>query len=101
MLPELGSCYYPEHWPEDQWKSDAEQMVASGLTWVRIGEFAWSRIEPKEGEYNFQWLDHAISILGEAGFWGGGLINKVFTLISALMLHQMTPLILHGQTPSK
>ena len=67
MLPELGSCYYPEHWPEDQWKSDAEQMVASGLTWVRIGEFAWSRIEPKEGEYNFQWLDHAISILGEAG----------------------------------
>ena len=67
MIPKLGSCYYPEHWPEGQWKKDADKMIASGLTWVRIGEFVWSRIEPEEGKQNFQWLDRAISILGEAG----------------------------------
>ena len=67
MIPKLGSCYYPEHWPEDQWQKDAEDMITSGLSWVRIGEFSWSRIEPEEGDYNFQWLDRAISILGSAG----------------------------------
>ena len=67
MNPKLGSCYYPEHWPEDQWQKDAEDMIASGLTWVRIGEFAWSRLEPEEGDYNFEWLDRAISILGSSG----------------------------------
>ena len=67
MNPKLGSCYYPEHWSEDQWQKDAEDMIASGLTWVRIGEFAWSRLEPEEGDYNFEWLDRAISILGSAG----------------------------------
>ena len=67
MNPKLGSCYYPEHWSEHQWQKDAEDMIASGLTWVRIGEFAWSRLEPEEGDYNFEWLDRAISILGSAG----------------------------------
>ena len=47
---ELGTCYYPEHWPEDLWQTDAEQMINLGLKWVRIGEFSWSRLEPKENE---------------------------------------------------
>jgi len=41
MTPKLGVCYYPEHWPEDQWANDAAQMRELGLSWVRIGEFAW------------------------------------------------------------
>jgi beta-galactosidase len=48
--PALGVCYYPEHWPESQWQSDAEQMAALGLRYVRIGEFAWSRLEPVRGK---------------------------------------------------
>jgi len=67
MIPKLGSCYYPEHWSEDHWKSDADAMIKAGLKWVRIGEFVWSRIEPEEGEQNIDWLDRAISILGKAG----------------------------------
>jgi len=63
----LGVCYYPEHWSEDLWASDAADMKALGLTYVRIGEFSWSRIEPARGEYNFDWLDRAINILAEAG----------------------------------
>ena len=42
-------------------------MVEAGLTVVRIGEFAWSRMEPAPGKFEWDWLDLAIKILGEAG----------------------------------
>ncbi len=42
-------------------------MRDMGLSWVRIGEFAWSRIEPEPGCFDWGWLDRAIDILGEAG----------------------------------
>ena len=67
MKRTLGTCYYPEHWPREIWGEDAARMAEAGLTWVRIGEFAWSRLEPKPDEYDFAWLDDAISILGDAG----------------------------------
>ena len=63
----LGVCYYPEHWPEEDWTSDARRMAEAGLTWVRIGEFAWSRIEPSPDKLDFDWLDRAIETLGAAG----------------------------------
>ncbi|WP_321886961.1 beta-galactosidase [Paraburkholderia bannensis] len=63
----LGVCYYPEHWPEAMWKDDAARMNALGIEQVRIAEFAWSRIEPSPGEYDWGWLDRAIDTLGEAG----------------------------------
>lgn len=64
---QLGVCYYPEHWPEAMWADDARRMVEMGLSWVRIGEFAWSRIEPQPGQFDWHWLDRAIEILGKAG----------------------------------
>ncbi|NDD89164.1 MAG: beta-galactosidase, partial [Rhodobacteraceae bacterium] len=67
MKRTLGTCYYPEHWPEDIWSQDAQRMVEAGLTWVRIGEFAWTRLEPSPGQYDFDWLDRAITVLGDAG----------------------------------
>ena len=67
MKRTLGVCYYPEHWAEAQWAVDAARMVETGLTWVRIAEFAWSRLEPKPGQLQFDWLDRAIDILGVAG----------------------------------
>ena len=63
----LGVCYYPEHWLEQVWAEDAARMVDAGLKWVRIGEFAWSRLEPKPDEFQFEWLDRAISTLADAG----------------------------------
>jgi beta-galactosidase len=44
----FGAAYYPEHWPEERWEADARLMQAAGINDVRMGEFAWSRIEPKE-----------------------------------------------------
>ena len=67
MQRSLGTCYYPEHWPKEVWADDARRMADAGLTWVRIGEFAWKRLEPSEGEFDFGWLDDAINILGKAG----------------------------------
>lgn len=67
MTPALGVCYYPEHWPEDQWAKDAAQMCELGLSWVRIGEFAWSRIEPRPEDFQWNWLDKAIDVLGREG----------------------------------
>ena len=63
----LGVCYYPEHWPESCWAEDARAMRQSGIAYVRIGEFAWSRIEPEPGGFDWAWLDRAIATLGEAG----------------------------------
>ena len=63
----FGVCYYPEHWPQSQWDKDATMMAELGLTYVRIGEFAWSRLEPNPGEYDFDWLDAAIESLTNAG----------------------------------
>lgn len=49
------------------WPVDAHRMVEAGLTRVRIGEFAWSRIEPEPGRLEWGWLDRAIDVLQGAG----------------------------------
>jgi beta-galactosidase len=56
----LGAAWYPEQWPEVQWDKDLELMEACHIHLVRVGEFAWSSMEPQEGKYDFTWLDHAI-----------------------------------------
>ncbi|HCT32724.1 MAG TPA: beta-galactosidase, partial [Sulfitobacter sp.] len=67
MKRTLGTCYYPEQWPEEMWEADARRMGEAGLTWVRIGEFSWSKLEPQPGQYDWAWLDRAIEVLGAAG----------------------------------
>ena len=67
MKRTLGTCYYPEHWPEEMWEDDARRMSEAGLTWVRIGEFSWSRLEPTPDAFQWEWLDRAIEVLGAAG----------------------------------
>ncbi|MCE9649128.1 MAG: beta-galactosidase [Parvibaculum sp.] len=63
----IGVCYYPEHWPEAMWADDARRMREVGISRVRIGEFAWSRLEPDPGRYDFDWLQRAIDILHGEG----------------------------------
>lgn len=64
---ELGVCYYPEHWPETLWQEDFTRMRELGLAYVRIGEFAWSRYEPKRGVYEWDWLKRALDLIHAAG----------------------------------
>jgi beta-galactosidase len=67
MKPALGVCYYPEQWPERMWDSDARRMAEAGITYVRIGEFAWSRIEPEPGKIRLDWLTRAMDALYQRG----------------------------------
>lgn len=63
----FGVCYYPEHWPPEQWATDAQMMRDAGLETVRIAEFAWANMEPADGRYDWNWLDNAIATLSAAG----------------------------------
>ena len=56
----LGAAWYPEQWPQSDWERDLTLMQAAGINVVRVGEFAWSRLEPDEGHYDFDWLARAI-----------------------------------------
>lgn len=60
-----GCDYYPEHWPESRWEEDARLMERAGFNVVRIGEFAWAKMEPTEGHYDWARMDRAIAILAE------------------------------------
>ena len=42
-------------------------MRELGISWVRIGEFAWAQLEPEPSKLDFAWLQQAIDILGAAG----------------------------------
>jgi beta-galactosidase len=57
----VGVSWYPEQWPEDRWDKDLAMMKATGFNTVRMAEFAWSRMEPEEGRFDFGWLDRAIA----------------------------------------
>ncbi len=58
----LGAAWYPEQWPESQWEKDLSLMEAAHIDIVRVGEFAWSSMEPSDGHYDFGWLDRAIAL---------------------------------------
>jgi beta-galactosidase len=60
--PSLGVCYYPEHLPSDYWATDFDSMREVGIRIVRVGEFAWSRLEPEPGEYRFSWLEQILDL---------------------------------------
>jgi len=62
-----GADYYPEAWDESQWEKDATLMQAAGINFVRMGEFAWAKMEPQEGHFDFAWLDRALKVLNAHG----------------------------------
>lgn len=61
----FGAAWYPEQWPESRWDADLALMEQAHFNVVRIGEFAWSTMEPSEGRYNFAWLDEAIALAAQ------------------------------------
>jgi beta-galactosidase len=56
----LGVAWYPEQWPPAAWERDLSLMEDAGVRMVRIGEFAWSSMEPREGEFDLDWIARAI-----------------------------------------
>ncbi len=56
----LGAAWYPEQWPESRWEADLALMQAAHINFVRVGEFAWSSMEPKEGDFELGWMERAV-----------------------------------------
>lgn len=63
----IGTDYYPEHWDKERWKIDAEMMAKANIKVIRIGEFAWSLYEPKENQYDFQWMEDILNFFMNYG----------------------------------
>lgn len=63
----LGVCYYPEQWPEELWEDDMIRMKETGISLIRVGEFAWSLFEPSEGQYNFNEFDYMLRLAEKHG----------------------------------
>ncbi|NYI06907.1 beta-galactosidase [Allostreptomyces psammosilenae] len=62
-----GGDYNPEQWSEEVWREDVKLMREAGVNLVSLGIFSWVRLEPREGEYDFGWLDLIMDLLHEGG----------------------------------
>src|SRR6266851_5051820 len=62
-----GVAYYPEYMPYDRLDKDVEMMQKAGITVVRVGESTWSSWEPRDGEFQFNWVERVLDRLHKAG----------------------------------
>ncbi len=63
----MGTCYYPEQWPESMWREDLRRMLETGIGVIRIAEFAWSKTEPEEGVFTYDFFDRFLDLCDETG----------------------------------
>jgi beta-galactosidase len=68
-LPHIvfGADYYPDQWAEEVWYEDVRLMREAGVNLVSVGVFAWSRLEPAPGQFDFAWLDKVMDLLDAGG----------------------------------
>ena len=62
-----GGDYNPEQWPRDVWDDDVRLMQRAGVTVATVGVFSWARLEPRDGEFDFEWLDDVLGRLHAGG----------------------------------
>ena len=63
----LGVDYYPEQWDSALMEADIDRILELGCNVIRIGEFAWHRMEPEEGRFDFSFFDGVIAMAKEKG----------------------------------
>ena len=64
-----GGDYNPEQWLDrpDILQEDIRLMKLAGCDLMSVGIFAWSFLEPEEGQYDFDWLEGILDRLHGAG----------------------------------
>jgi beta-galactosidase len=62
-----GVAYYPEYMPSDRLDTDVDLMQKAGITVVRVGESTWSSWEPRDGDFQFAWMQRVLDRLHQAG----------------------------------
>jgi beta-galactosidase len=63
----IGTYYYPEAWPENEWARDMTNIRKLGMEYVHMGEFAWIFMEPEEGKFDFGWLEKNVELASKNG----------------------------------
>ncbi|MFB7894514.1 beta-galactosidase [Microbacterium sp. NPDC056044] len=70
--PRLGTAYYNEYLPDpERLETDLRLMTEAGITCIRVGESVWSTWEPRDGEFDLEWMT---PILDAASRHGIGVI---------------------------
>ncbi|MBR5409728.1 MAG: beta-galactosidase [Clostridia bacterium] len=60
-----GGDYNPDQWirTKEIWSEDMRLMDLAGINSATVGIFSWSMLEPREGEFDFSWLDEVMDML--------------------------------------
>ncbi|WP_018883453.1 beta-galactosidase [Paenibacillus massiliensis] len=66
-----GADYNPEQWLHDPriFAEDIRLMKLANCNVMSVGIFAWSALEPEEGRFEFEWLDHVLDTFAENGIY--------------------------------
>lgn len=66
-----GADYNPDQWLHrpDILEEDLRLMKLANCNVMSVGIFAWSALEPEEGEFTFQWLDDLMDRFAENGIY--------------------------------
>lgn len=70
-----GGDYNPDQWIDtpEVWDEDMRLMKLAGCNAMSVGIFSWASLEPKEGEFNFAWLDTIMDKLAA---------NRIFAVLA-------------------
>ena len=61
-----GAAYYHDYEPYERLDQDVRMMKNAGLNVVRMGESTWSLWEPKDGKFEYAWMDRVVDAMGKA-----------------------------------
>ncbi|MGM0920361.1 MAG: beta-galactosidase [Bacillota bacterium] len=66
-----GADYNPEQWLKypGVFEEDIRLMKLSNSNVMSVGIFSWVMLEPEEGKFNFEWLDHVLDTFAENGIY--------------------------------
>ena len=84
----FGAAYYPEYMPYDRMEADFSMMKKAGINTIRVAESTWSTLEPRDGEFDFTFIDR---ILEEAQKWEMSVIVGTPTYAVPSWLAQKDP----------
>ncbi|WP_426736827.1 beta-galactosidase [Plantibacter sp. 2H11-2] len=87
----FGGDYSPEQWPWETVLEDMELMREAGVNLVTLGVFSWVVHEPREGVFDFTWIDRMLDLLHENGI---AVDLATPTAAVPMWLHRLHPEIL-------
>lgn len=64
-----GGDYNPDQWDEKTVDRDMELFKKAGINLLTLPVFSWAKLEPREGVYDFSWLDHILEKIWSHGIY--------------------------------